>query len=268
VAQAAVMASRPVPGRTRYVGIVVPVHDEEELLGGALEALEAAVDQVGAHIRCHTVLVYDACRDRSRQIAAAWSRDLRRRGIVRLVSEIDIAARNVGSARRAGCALALTAAAEANVAPRSTWLATTDADSRVPRDWLSVQIASHEAGTDVWSGSVTVRDWMHRAHGTAAEWLRLYEAELDPAHGASLAINGQVYVDAGQFEQLTSGEDRALLCAASALGARIHYDRTAPVMTSARLQARAPHGFASALQRVEEQVRLGQNPRVIEDLSA
>jgi Glycosyl transferase family 2 len=262
------MTSRPAPCRTRYIGIVVPVHDEEDLLGGALEALEAAVDQVAGQVQCHTVLVYDACRDRSRQIGTAWRRDLRRRGIVRPVSEIDIAARNVGSARRAGCALALTAGAEANVGPGSIWLATTDADSRVPEDWLSVQIASHEAGADVWSGTVTVRDWAHRAHGTAAEWLRLYEAELDPAHGASLAVNGQVYVDAGQFEQLTSGEDRALLSAASALGVRCHYDRTAPVLTSARRQARAPHGFASALQRVEEEVRLGQKPLVIEDLSA
>jgi hypothetical protein len=184
------------------------------------------------------------------------------------MSEVQIAARNVGTARRAGCALALTAAADADVALGATWLATTDADSRVPKDWLSAQIASHEAGTDVWSGTVTVRDWRHRADGTAAEWLRLYEAELDPAHGASLGINGQVYVDAGQFEQLTSGEDRALLSAASALGVRCQFDRSAPVVTSARSQARAPHGFASALQKVEEKVRLGQNPLVIEGLSA
>ncbi len=262
------MPHNPADGRTRYVGIVVPVHDEEELLGGALLALEAAVDQIADHIQCHTVLVYDKCRDRSRQIASGWRRTFRGRGIVHRVSEVAIEAGSVGRARRAGCALVLTAAAGANLSPGSVWLATTDADSRVPEDWLSAQVASHEAGTDVWAGTVTVRDWTPRTDGTAAEWLRLYEAELDPVHGASLAINGQVYIDAGQFKKLASGEDRALLTAASALGARCHYDRTAPVMTSARRQARAPHGFASALQRVEEQVGRGHGSPVVEGLSA
>ena len=260
--------SQPAPRRTRYVGIVVPVHDEEELLGGALVALEAAVNQVVENIPCHIVLVYDECRDRSREIGSEWRRNLRRRGVAQLVSEIEIHAGNVGSARRAGCALVLSAAAETNVLPGSIWLATTDADSSVPTHWLSTQIASHEAGADVWSGTVVVHDWTHRADGTRAEWLRLYEAELDPVHGASLGINGQVYVDAGQFQQMISGEDRALLSAASALGACCHYVRTAPVVTSARRQARAPHGFASALQRVEEKVRLGRGPSVLEDLPA
>ena len=159
------------------------------------------------------------------------------------MSEIEIAARNVGSARRAGCAHVLTAGAAMDLSPESIWLATTDADSKVPTDWLTTQIASHEVGADVWSGTVTVCDWTHRTDGTADEWLRLYETELEPAHGASLAINGRVYLDAGQFEQLATGEDRALLKAASSLGARCHYDRSAPVRTGARSQARAPLGF-------------------------
>lgn len=254
--------------RTRYVGIVVPVHNEEELLGGALVALEAAVDRVAENIQCHTVLVYDECRDHSRQVASAWKRDLPGCEAGHWVSEIEIDAGNVGSARRAGCALVLTAAAAANLMTDSIWLATTDADSRVPNDWLTTQIASHEAGADVWAGTVTVRDWTHRTGDTAAAWLRLYEAESHPVHGASMALNGQTYLDAGEFEPLTSGEDRALLNAASAIGARCHYDRTAPVMTSARSQARAPHGFAAALQRIEEQVRMGRGLSLIEDLSA
>ncbi len=253
--------------RTRYVGIVVPVHDEEELLGGSLVALEAAVGQVAWQTRCHIVVVFDECRDRSKQIATAWRRNARTHGDVHRVSELEIYAGSVGSARRAGCALVLSAAAAAGVPPGSTWLATTDADLRVPKDWLSVQIASHEAGADVWAGTVDVRDWTHRTEGTATQWLRLYEEERKPVHGASLAINGQIYVDAGQFAELTSGEDRALLTAASTLGASCHYDRTAPVMTSARRQARAPHGFASALQRIEEQMRIEHGSSVTEEIS-
>ena len=66
--------------RTRAVGVVLPVHDEEALLGSALAALEIAIDRVAEDVPCHTVLVFDRCRDRSRDIARAWRRDLRSLG--------------------------------------------------------------------------------------------------------------------------------------------------------------------------------------------
>jgi hypothetical protein len=243
--------------RTRALGIVLPVHDEEVLLGAALMALEVAVNQVAGDVPCHTVLVFDQCRDRSRDIASMWRRDLRARRQDHLVSEIEIGATNVGSARRTGCAAVLAGAARSGIPPASIWLATTDADSTVPEHWLSTQLARHDAGIDLWSGTVTVRDWTGRRDSTAAEWHLRYEAELEPVHGASLGVNGQTYLDAGQFESLTSGEDRSFLRAASAHGASCCFDRSAPVTTSARLDARAPHGFSEALWRIEEQVRLG-----------
>ena len=241
--------------RTRALGVVLPVHDEEALLGSALAALEIAMDRVAEDVPCHTVLVFDRCRDRSRDIARAWRRDLRSHGRNHLVSEMEINAANVGSARRAGCAAALVTAARSGIPPASIWLATTDADSRVPEHWLSTQLARHDAGADVWSGTVTVRDWTDRRGSTAAEWHRRYEAELEPAHGASLGVNGQVYLAVGQFEHLATGEDRSFLRAASAYGARCCFDRSAPVTTSARREARAPHGFSEALWRIEEPMR-------------
>jgi hypothetical protein len=243
--------------RTRAVGIILPVRDEEALLGAALTALEAAVDQVAEDVPCHTVLVFDQCCDRSRDIATAWRRDLRSRRGGHEVSEIEIAAANVGSARRAGCAAALASAARSHVPPASLWLATTDADSTVPGHWLSTQLAKHDTGIDVWSGTVTVHDWTDRGQSTASEWNRRYEAECEPAHGASLGVNGEVYLGVGQFGRLASGEDRALLAAARAYGARCYSDRSAPVTTSARHQARAPHGFSDALSRIEDEVRIG-----------
>jgi hypothetical protein len=241
--------------RTRALGVVLPVHDEEVLLGAALTALEVAVDQVAENIPCHIVLVFDQCRDRSRDIATIWRRDLPPHWQDHLVSEIEIGAANVGSARRAGCAAVLTAAARSGIRPASLWLATTDADSRVPEHWLSTQLARHDAGADLWSGTVTVDDWTGRRESTAAEWHLRYEAELEPVHGASLGVNGQIYLDVGQFKSLASGEDRSFLRAASAYGASCCFDRSAPVTTSARLEARAPHGFSEALWRIEE--RLG-----------
>jgi hypothetical protein len=267
MAQAAMTAPLATKRRTRSIGIVLPVHDEEELLDAALEALEAAVAQVIEEVPCHTVLVFDECRDRSRKIAATWRRGLRPHMAAHLVTEIEIDACNVGSARRAGCATVLSAAASFNIPPASTWLATTDADSTVPEHWLSSQLLTHDAGTDVWSGTVTVHDWMHRRDGTAARWRHDYESESKPAHGASLGINGQVYLDAGQFEELASGEDRSLLSSATMCGARCFFDRSAPVTTSARHEARAPHGFAHALWRIEEQIRLGSHPPAVDAVS-
>jgi hypothetical protein len=240
--------------RARSIGIVLPVHDEEVLLGAALAALESAVDQVAADIPCHTVLVFDQCRDRSPNIATIWRRNLRTHRRHHLVTEIEISAANVGSARRTGCAAVLAAAARSGIPPGSIWLATTDADSTVPQHWLSTQLARHDAGADVWSGTVAVHDWTGWRDSTAAEWHRQYEAELEPAHGASLGFNGQVYLSVGQFEHLASGEDRSFLRAASAYGAHCCFDRSAPVVTSARLNARAPDGFSEALWRIEEQV--------------
>lgn len=240
--------------RARVLGVVLPVHDEEALLGAALEAIQAAVDQVIEDVCCHTVLVFDQCRDRSRDIAAEWRRDLRSAARNHLVSEIEIGAVNVGRARRTGCAAVLAAAARSSIPPAAVWLATTDADSRVPEHWLSTQQARHDAGADVWSGTVTVDDWTGRRNDSAAEWHRRYEAELEPVHGASLGVNGQVYLGVGQFADLASGEDRSFLRAASAYGARCCFDRSAPVTTSARRDARAPNGFSEALWRIEEQV--------------
>jgi hypothetical protein len=254
VAPAAVTPSSISVHRTRILGVVLPVHDEEALLGAALTAIQVAVDQVIEDVCCHTVLVFDQCRDRSRDIAAKWRSDLRSGAQDHLVSEIEIGAVNVGSARRAGCAAVLAAAAQSSIAPESVWLATTDADSRVPEHWLSTQLARHDAGADVWSGTVTVDDWTGRGDTTAAEWRRHYEAELEPAHGASMGINGQIYLGVGQFADLASGEDRLFLRSASAYGARCCFDRSAPVTTSARRDGRAPRGFSEALWRMEEHV--------------
>ena len=112
----------------------------------------------------------------------------------------------------------------------------------------------HDLGVDIWSGSVTVLDWNQRRSGTAAVWGEQYGAERHWAHGASLGANGRIYLGAGGFEDLASGEDRGLVEAAAGMGARTHYDRSAPVTTSARRNGRAPLGFAHALSCVEEKL--------------
>jgi len=91
----------------------------------------------------HVLVVADTCGDRTAAIARAYG-----------VRVIRIGARNVGTARAAGMSelLRLTAACDRS----AVWLATTDADTVVPPDWLHRQLSYASQGWDVVLGTVTV----------------------------------------------------------------------------------------------------------------
>ena len=131
------------------------------------------------------------------------------------------------------------------------WLATTDADSEVPQDWLSAQLGIRRQGGQVWVGPVSVRDWSGRPAGTAEAWRRQYEAECLPIHGANFGIDGATYLEVGGFAELPTGEDRDLFERTVALGAVVRHDPQVRVVTSGRREARAPQGFAHALSSIE-----------------
>ena len=101
------------------VAVVVPAHDERDLLPACLAALAVAADRI-APVPVEIVVVADACTDDTAALAAAAGAH------VVLVHE-----RNVGHARAAGMAHAL------RHGPGGLWLATTDADSRVGPGWLA-----------------------------------------------------------------------------------------------------------------------------------
>ncbi len=241
--------------RTRAVGVVVPIHNEERRLGQALLALEAALECLGRRLgNQRVVLVLDSCRDSSREIAESWRQfPSRHRGFKVTVVECEV--KNVGRARAIGCQTLLQEFAPED--PSNVWIATTDADSQVPQEWLASQIALHERGVDVWAGRVAVIDWpLHRRH-IAALWQRMYDAERHPIHGANLGFNAGWYVAVGGFPGRRSSEDRGLYEALRANGARIHHDAKHRVVTSARRRARAPEGFAAALTRIESSMVAG-----------
>lgn len=244
--------------RTLAVGIVVPVHDEEELLARALAAIDLALEHPHlAGVERRVAVVLDACTDASAAIAEHWRAAVVARsgaeGAVGLVNPVVLQCNdaNVGAARGRGCAALLRAWAGSD--PHRVWLATTDADSEVPPAWLATQVARHEEGTDIWTGTVTVADWSQRAPGTGRKWHERYRREELPLHGTSMGVNAGVYLAAGGFDALATGEDRALHGAIVAGGASAHHDRSVPVMTSARSSARAPAGFAHALAGIESE---------------
>jgi glycosyltransferase involved in cell wall biosynthesis len=242
--------------RTLAVGVVMPVHNEQELLGLALASVTDAFEELRpGSLFLSAVVVMDACTDVSEEIASDWRTALMRRCNPLAVTLATTSAHNVGRARAMGCAVLLDQWSRLD--PARIWLATTDADSRVPKDWLTTQLARHEAGIDHWYGRVSVADWSEYSSDARSRWQHEYESESQPIHGANLGFNAAAYVAAGGFEPLDTGEDRALHRALVARGALSHYDSAARVVTSARRQARAPLGFAHAL----DVIRVAPRPR-------
>jgi len=118
------------------VGIVVPAHNEQELLPECLAALRCAATAVDVPVQ--VLVVLDMCTDRTADITGD-------------TAVLAVWERNVGAARRAGFAHLLLELGAGQV-----WLATTDADSQVPPTWLADQLAHARCGADGVAGMVSV----------------------------------------------------------------------------------------------------------------
>jgi glycosyltransferase involved in cell wall biosynthesis len=224
----------------RAVGVIVPAHNEQDLLPACLARVRRAAWALrGTPV--HLVVVADACRDQT-----AWA--ARRGG----ASVITISARSAGAARAAGAREVLRRARHLD--PAGIWLATTDADSLVPPGWLRGQarLASH--GWDAIVGTIRVTDWSGHQPGTRSRFNRRYASKAGPhshVHGANLGFRASAYLTAGGFPAIATGEDRALVAALTASGSRVLRTRALPVITSARRESRAPHGFGHYLTELD-----------------
>jgi glycosyltransferase involved in cell wall biosynthesis len=211
--------------------IVIPAHNEEQVIGAAvLAARLAASDARLGGERVEIVVVLDACSDATSVHAS--------RAGARIVS---IRVHNVGVARAVG--------AEAGLAMGARWLAFTDADTRVSASWLVEQLA---LDADAVCGCIGIQDWS--AHGLHAGWLRAHflrtYSDVDGhrhIHGANLGVSAVAYRRAGGFRHLACNEDVELVRALERSGARIAWSAKPRVVTSARREGRAKGGFADAL---------------------
>jgi hypothetical protein len=248
--------TRPAIGCSKesvHFGVVLPIHDEEELALAALDSIDRAIAAVSHDfVTTGIAIVLDACSDRSSGLVAEWRHRSLHRDANRFVEIVTTNVANVGHSRKLGCAALLRA--WAGIPPAAIWLASTDADSEVPRDWISGQLSVRREGGQVWVGPVSVHDWSGRSAGTAEAWRRQYENECRPIHGANFGINAATYLDAGGFAEMPTGEDRDLYERTVTLGAVIRHDPQLRVVTSSRRRARAPEGFAHALSSIEAAV--------------
>ena len=238
-------------GPVEAAGVVVPAHDEETLLPACLAALRDAASAL--RLPVHVVVVADACTDQTAAVARAAGARV-----------IGIRARRVGAARAAGMRelLRLTSGAD----PAAVWLATTDADTLVPPDWLRRQLDYAIAGWDVVLGTVTVTvtDWDGHPPHVPVAFAERYAFGSGPhphVHGANLGIRASAYLAAGGFPPLRTAEDHALLAAATRAGCMVAQASDIAVETSGRRLARAPRGFGDLLRTLADQRGSGGNTR-------
>ena len=252
----------------KAVGIIVPAHNEQDLLPACLASLRRAAQELpGTPV--HLVVVADACSDLTDTVA--------RRGGATVVA---ITARSAGVARAAGAREIL--GRTQHLDPADVWLATTDADSVVPRGWVREQVTQADQGWDAVAGTVQVADWAGFRPQTRVQFLERYSAAAgtgqpsqpqragiplvvgvpyppgySPApghphvHGANLGFRASAYLLAGGFPSVPTAEDHAIIDALTAQGGRVLRTRALPVVTSARREARAPLGFGHYLAELD-----------------
>lgn len=215
------------------IGVIIPAHNEEKLLGDCLDSVVRA----GRHPRLknETVLIVvalDDCSDGSQSVAQG-----------REVMTVSVLDRNVGTARAAGARMALGQGCR--------WLAFTDADTIVGEHWLASQL---ELAADAVCGTVAVGYWDSYDEGVRQQHHDAYQDRDGHrhVHGANLGVSAKAYCLAGGFSNLKSSEDVALINALKATGAQIAWSAAPRVWTSARRAYRAPDGFGAALAAAEK----------------
>lgn len=224
--------------------VVVPAHNEEELIGACIAAL---ADQRGvAREAYEVILVLDRCTDATAERARAAAGDA-------TLHVIDSIGAGVGHARRTGMDLA------AGRLPHDGLIATTDADSTPAPDWLATQLQAVTDGARAIGGRVEIGD--HDVPDAAlarrqADVPRRYAAltgegarEHHQFSGASLAVTVATYVQVGALEPRDALEDEGFERTLHRHGIPIERLAAVQVTTSGRRIGRAPRGLAVDLRR-------------------
>ena len=237
--------------------VVIPAHDEQELIGACVRAL-ASQREVRPR-EWEILLVLDACTDatgqRARQALEGDAAEL-------AMHEIAVNGLGAGGARAAGMDLACQRL-ERSGRPDGL-IATTDADSRVAPDWLARQLEACAAGAMAIGGRIILepasagrlgaetRERRDRDHHAQLDSLAAEGAAEHPFFGgASIGVTARAYREVGGMEPLSALEDESLARRLRARGIEIHRLNRVQVETSARTAGRAPRGLARDLSLSE-----------------
>ncbi len=249
--------------------VAIPTKDEAERLPGCLKALAEQRDLSGralAPASFGVVIFANNCSDESAEVARFLTSGLPFATRVCEASLLPSFA-HAGGARRAAMELADAWLSERN--DHDGVILTTDADSRVPPDWIAKNLAAIDAGADAVLGRIVLDDEGDRLpaalhHRGALE--EAYEALLTeiaalldpvdynpwPHHatisGATIAVTRETYRRVGGLPCVPLGEDKALIAKLIRSDARIRFCPLIEVTTSGRIYGRAPGGVADTLR--------------------
>jgi glycosyltransferase involved in cell wall biosynthesis len=216
----------------RAVGVLIPARDEQDRVGRCLDAVFAALRRLPPDVAVAVCLVVDRSRDGTVGVA---HRAIRRSGIRSAVDVlVNERSASVGAVRNiAARQLCRRLAA---VPPSSTWLLSTDADSRVDPDWAARHIALADAGADAVAGGV-------RPDGPVTAWVD----DPEGLYAANLGLRAAPFLQFGGFPTVPSGEDGGMVRRFRSAGLRVVVEPGLTVATSARLDGRAAGGLADLL---------------------
>ncbi|MBA8824951.1 GT2 family glycosyltransferase [Saccharopolyspora lacisalsi] len=235
-------------GPVRAVGVVVPAHDEQDLLPECLDSLAGSLNHVREDVRTCVCVVADRCTDatESRALARAG-----RFGDFTLLSQS--AATDLGTVRNLGAWRVLHALSP--LAPEEIWLLHTDADTVVPSGWVSTQLRYAERGVHAVAGRAVIRRWTSTAAWARQRYEALVADRVFAEHhhhvyGANLGVRADVFVASGGFPAVSAGEDHALWHRLVGAGRTTLQPNEMPVFTSSRTRGRAPGGLATLLHEL------------------
>lgn len=225
----------------RAVGVLVPARDEAVLLPACLDAIFRSLAHPAlADLDRAVVVAADRCRDSTAEVA-------RQAG----AAVVEGSFGGPGGARRAAVDPLL-----AMLGSRATWLATTDADSVVPPDWLARQVKLADEGVDAVAGSIRVACWdehperVRTRYEAMLRFRRRPDGQHTHVYGANLGFRAEALLAVGGMPHLAVGEDLALWRAFGRAGLSRHSPADLVVGTSGRARGRAKGGLADLLGRI------------------
>lgn len=222
--------------------VVVPAHNEVQLITRCLESLRAAVQRATAHGHtAHVVVVADACTDGTAKLA--------RRLLEGWGEVLEVSEQNVGRARAQGVRRGLVRLGRQP--PSRVWIANTDADTAVPECWLTRQLTWAAMGFVAVAGTVRVDSFTGHPPGSRERFETSYASAISAGqahvHGANLGVRADAYVAIAGWPPVVLAEDHGLWNRLLAAGLLARSDPELVVVTSGRLVGRAPGGFAGTL---------------------
>ena len=245
--------------RSRPIVVAIPARDEAAEIRPCLIALAHQTVPVDSVVLC-----LNNCRDDTAAVVRAHAGQL---WFPLHVIEVTLRqpCAHAGQARRIAMDYA------AILAGGDGALLTTDADARVPPDWVAANLAALEAGAEVVAGRAVLEpegakalpahlraiDARERAYAALLDEIYAL-ADPDPADpwprhdeesGASIGATVAAYAGVGGMPAVAPGEDRAFFDALRRVDARIRHAPDISVIVSARIEGRAAGGMADTMRR-------------------